>query len=132
MASATRGGTKQAKKILLVDDAAVVRRVLGSAFEDAGYSICAEAENGVDAIDKAERCHPDLIVLDLAMPVMNGLQAASQIKRRMPGIPIILFTLYSAKELEKDARRAGVSCVISKSEPLDNLLVQAKSYLNHC
>ena len=59
------------------------------------YDICAEAENGQQAIDLALKHRPDLIILDFAMPVLNGLEAARQLKKIMPGVPIILFTQHA-------------------------------------
>jgi CheY-like chemotaxis protein len=72
------------KCILLVDDSAIVRHSIRQVFEAHGYLICGEAENGQEAIEKAEKLHPDLVVLDLSMPGMNGLEAARILSRTMP------------------------------------------------
>ena len=74
-----------AKTILIVDDNAYVRQMICEAFKrESEFEVCGEAENGKEAIDKALVLHPDLIVLDLSMPVMNGLDAARELKNRMP------------------------------------------------
>jgi CheY-like chemotaxis protein len=117
------------KCILLVDDNAVIRRMLRTAFEEPGWEICGEAENGREAIDKARALKPDLIVLDLSMPVMNGLEAAPVLRRMMPTVPIILFTLYENKVLEQRACSAGVTAVVSKVDSVKVLLNQAHQLL---
>jgi CheY-like chemotaxis protein len=117
------------KCILLVDDNAVIRRMLRTAFDQPGWEVCGEAENGRDAIEKARHLKPDLIVLDLSMPVMNGLEAAPVLRRLMPSVPIILFTLYHNKLLEQKASSAGITAVISKAESLKTLLNQADELL---
>jgi PleD family two-component response regulator len=63
------------KRVLLVDDSLVLRKAMGNALKSAGFEICGEAENGVKGIEQAQQLKPDLIVLDLSMPVMDGLQA---------------------------------------------------------
>src|SRR3981081_2352096 len=83
------------KSILIVDDSEAIRSVLRTFLESReGFEVCGEAVDGVDAIEKAKEIRPDLIILDLAMPRMNGAAAASVLKRTMPDVPIILFTMY--------------------------------------
>jgi DNA-binding NarL/FixJ family response regulator len=82
----------------------------------------AQAENGKEGIELAKQVTPDLITLDLAMPVMNGIQAAPVLRKLFPKTPIILFTLYADGLLKTEALRAGVSLVLSKTEPLDTLI----------
>src|ERR1700723_492576 len=85
-----------AKRILVADDSAMIRKCLCRIFEIvADYDICAEAVNGEEAIALAIEHKPDLIVLDFQMPVMNGIEAAYELKRIMPNVPIILFTLHA-------------------------------------
>ena len=78
------------KNILVVDDNPSIRFLIRSLLENSGYSVCGEAEDGADAIEKAKELKPDLICLDLSMPRMNGAEAASVLKRLMPTVPIIL------------------------------------------
>ena len=118
------------KCILIVDDNAVMRHMLRTEFEDiAGWAVCGEAENGRDAIDKARVLRPDLIVLDLSMPIMNGLEAAPVLRRMLPTAPIILFTLYGNKYLEQAALSAGVTAVVSKETGVKALVNQAQDLL---
>ena len=103
------------KSVLLVDDNAVIRHALRHLFTaEADFDICGEAENGREAIAKAQELHPDLIVMDLSMPVMNGIDAARVLKRLMPTVPLIIFSEYSDVFSESEARSAGVSALVSK------------------
>jgi CheY-like chemotaxis protein len=84
------------KTILVADDDPAIRKALCEMFEiEEDYDICAEAVNGQEAIALAEKHRPDLVILDLSMPVMNGYDAAQEIRRILPGTRIILFTLYA-------------------------------------
>ena len=118
------------KCILLVDDSAVVRHGIREVFEAHGYLICGEAANGQEAIEQAEKLHPDLVVLDLSMPVMNGLEAARILSRTMPCVPLILFSNYSDMFREEDARSAGISAVVSKDKSASILVSTAHSLLH--
>jgi DNA-binding NarL/FixJ family response regulator len=120
-----------AKTVLLVDDNAVIRHSLCRLFgSQADIEVCGEAENGQEAIEKAERLRPDLIIMDLSMPVMNGIEAAHVLKRLMPATPLIMFSEYSDVFSEKEARAAGVSALVSKSEHVSVLLGKARSLLD--
>jgi DNA-binding NarL/FixJ family response regulator len=119
-----------AKTVLIVDDNTYIRQALCKQFKrESEFEVCGEAHDGQDAIEKAQRLHPDLIVLDRSMPVMNGLDAARTLKGRMPAVPIILFTLYVDPFLEEAARAAGVADVVSKSEHLSVLTDKARGLL---
>ena len=103
-------------RILIVDDNSLVRKSLRGFIEShTAWQVCAEAENGQQAVELARDLHPDLIVLDLSMPVMNGLQAARAISRMDPSIKLMMLTLHHSHQLEDDARKAGISTVISKT-----------------
>jgi DNA-binding NarL/FixJ family response regulator len=119
-----------AKRILIVDDNEAVRRSLQSLIEtDSAFEVCGAAQNGRDAIEVAGRTLPDLIILDFAMPVLNGLQAAPALIKILPGVIVILFTMFEGPHLAEEAQRAGVRAVIPKSRP-DRLLEHARSFLN--
>jgi DNA-binding NarL/FixJ family response regulator len=115
--------------VLLVDDNADVRRSLHKIFEQAGWEVCGEAENGVDAIEKAERLQPRIIVLDLVMPEMNGLTAARILKRTMPNVHLILFTMHGTLLTPDETVSAGIDAVFSKDEPILTLLEKAQRLL---
>jgi len=114
--------------ILIVDDNATIRRSLRCWIEqESDWQVCGEAENGELAVDKVKELHPDIVILDLQMPVMNGLEAARQITLLAPGTAIVMFTMYTGGQLLKDARAAGITDVVSKSDRLeDHLLASLK------
>jgi CheY-like chemotaxis protein len=114
---------RPSRNILLVDDSDFERFTIRAAVEGlTPFRVCAEAANGVEAIEKAAQLKPDLVVMDLAMPLMNGLEAATVIKNALPGIPIILLTLY-AQELDAPRSPAsGIATVLSKTDGLAPLL----------
>src|SRR5205085_5900037 len=93
------------------------------------FAVCGEATNGKEAIDKALELHPDLIVLDLLMPVMNGLDAARVLKQMMPLIPLIMYSSFGDTFSEQQARLMGISEVVSKSQPAAILVSKARSLL---
>jgi DNA-binding NarL/FixJ family response regulator len=118
------------KAMLIVDDNAFIRKALGQLFmAEADFHVCGEAENGRQAIEKAQELHPDLIVIDLSMPVMNGIDAARVLKRLMPSVPLIMFSEYSDVLSEKEARSAGISALVSKSAHVSVLVSAARSLL---
>lgn len=119
-----------AKRILIADDNEAVRRALQSLFEmDSAFEVCGAAENGREAIEVAERALPDLIVLDLAMPVLDGLQAAPMLIKTVPGVIVMLFTMFEDPQVTEEASRAGIHAVVSKARP-HKLLENARSLLN--
>ena len=118
------------KCILLVDDSAIVRHAVREVFEARGYLICGEAANGKEAIEQVEKLHPDLIVLDLSMPVMNGLEAARILSSTVPDIPLILFSNFADILQQAEARSAGFSAVVSKDKAVSILVNTAHNLLN--
>lgn len=106
-----------AVRILIADDDASIRRLLRRLIEShEDWKVCGEAQDGHEAINKTNQLHPDVIVLDLAMPQMNGLQAAREISQQTPETPLLLLTVQQvSKELTTEARHAGFKGAISKS-----------------
>jgi DNA-binding NarL/FixJ family response regulator len=118
------------KRVLLVDDNAVVRFFVRQLFESQpDFEISGEAENGTDAVEKAGTLKPDLIILDLIMPVMNGLDAAPLLKKLLPDTLIILFTQQEGVEVERLAQAAGIDAVVSKSQAASELVLKAQAML---
>lgn len=118
------------RSILIVDDNASVRHFLRSYLESQpGFDVCGEAVDGMDAIEKAGELHPDLIIMDFAMPRMNGLDSAMALRSILPDVPIILFTLHKSAVIKDRARNSGISAVLSKSEPIDALFEQIQLLL---
>ena len=104
------------KRVLLVDDNAVVRSLLRKIFESqSDFEVSGEAGNGRDAVEKAGKLKPDLIILDLTMPVMTGLDAAPLLKQLLPDTLIILFTQHEGSEVERQAQANGIDAVVSKT-----------------
>jgi DNA-binding NarL/FixJ family response regulator len=116
--------------LLIVDDDAIIRSALRSFVEADGYKVCGEAGDGIEAIEQAAELQPDLILLDLAMPRLNGAEAANVLRRAMPKVPIILFTMYAEDFGEKLALAIGVQVVLSKPEGLSTLGEHIKALLN--
>ena len=103
--------------ILIVDDSTLIRRALRACLEEGHeWTVCGEAADGVSAIIMARELKPDLIVLDLSMPGMNGFQLARELKIINPARPLLMFTGFKTPQLEKDALASGCSAVVSKSE----------------
>jgi two-component system chemotaxis response regulator CheY len=113
------------KTVLVADDNAAIRKMLAAAFLSDGFKTCGEAENGKEAVELAKQIKPDVITLDLSMPVMNGMTAASELRRIFPTTPIILFTLYGDSVSKAEASKAGVSLVLQKTVPLSELIDDA-------
>ena len=113
----------------MVDDGDCVRDIIRLFLEKEGFEVCGEAADGVDAIEQAKKLKPDLIVLDLAMPRMNGAEAASILTQAMPMVPIVLLTLYMNVLGPSLASAIGVKAVIDKSDGMDKLVVCVRSLL---
>jgi len=103
-------------KVLIADDKRHIRQELRQLIEGhEGWDVCTEAEDGVQAVNRAKQFKPDLVILDLAMPELNGFEAADQISKALPRVPLLMVTLYASPQVEKEAERVGVQRVISKS-----------------
>lgn len=104
-------------RILIVDDSGLVRSRLREMLQQhAQWKVCGEAANGREALDKVQTLRPDLIVLDFLMPGMDGLQAARELRKLVPHVPILLFTMHLSRQLIEQARNAGVRGAVSKSD----------------
>src|ERR1700758_521555 len=93
---------------------------------DSPSIICGEAVDGVNAIEKAQQRAPAAIILDFAMPEMNGLEAAAALKFMMPAVPLFLLTVHCSRELELAAFGSGICAVFSKHDDLDALVKRAR------
>ena len=118
------------RTVLVVDDSSAVRSAVCELFTRAGdFEVCAEAEDGRDAIAKARWYRPALIVTDLSMPLMDGLAETRILRKIMPDVPIILFSAHVDPFIEKEAFAAGASAVISKSDSVALLIYTARKLL---
>ncbi len=117
------------KTVLIADDSAKMRLSVRLLLQDRHTELVVrEAVDGVDAIEKAKKSRPDLILLDLAMPRLNGIEAATVLKNAMPGTPVILFTMYAAMLSEALCKAIGVVC-ISKTDGVPKLLERVDALL---
>ena len=110
----------KAKRVLVVDDNRTVRTIVREVLEMRNNIVCDEAENGLDAVQKARESKPDLVIMDWAMPVMNGFEAAVALRREMPEVPVVVLTMYD--EPMELARTACVKAVIPKSDDITALV----------
>jgi DNA-binding NarL/FixJ family response regulator len=118
------------RSILIVDDNANVRKAVRALLDrHAGWRVCAEASNGNEAISLAQEYTPDLIVMDFAMPVLDGLKASREISKAMPSVPIVLHTQHYFGALVEQARKVGITTVISKSETGEKLIPAIETLL---
>ncbi len=118
------------KRILIVDDGEEVRQVMRAVFEArTGYEICGEASNGAEAVQKALELKPDLMLLDVAMPLLNGVEVASVLAGSMPNLPIVLYTMYNELLGLSLASAVGAKAVISKADGINKLLECVQSLL---
>ena len=118
------------KSVLIADDQEIIREVLCDLFDSQeDFEVCGEAENGMEAVEMAQMLQPDVILLDLSMPVMNGIEAACALKRLMPMVPIIVFSEYGDVLSQRETRSSGISAVVSKTAQISVLLDKARAVL---
>jgi two-component system nitrate/nitrite response regulator NarL len=118
------------KRVLLVDDSAAIRKAVRPLFDaHPKFEVVGEAEHGCEAIEKAASLRPDLVVLDLSMPVMNGLEAAPLLIKLLPRVWLILFTSHNLPEVEKLSRVAGIHAVVPKHKAATHLIPQAEALI---
>jgi DNA-binding NarL/FixJ family response regulator len=119
------------ESILIVDDEPAIRKGTRKFLEsETQYEVCGEAVDGVDAIEKARDLRPDLIILDMSMPRMNGLQAARVLRKEMGNVPIILFTMHLSAVSSAEVH-ACVSSVVCKTDGLVTLVKQVDALLEY-
>lgn len=117
-------------RVLVADDHEVMRMGIRNLLEvQPGWSVCAEANNGREAVEKTLQHHPDVIVMDISMPVMNGLEAASQITRKEPQIPVILFSLHLSEDLYRHFKTDGIRGAVAKGDAARDLVLAVETVL---
>jgi DNA-binding NarL/FixJ family response regulator len=121
-----------AKRILIVEDEASVRHAVRTFLDlQPHLEVCGEGVNGLEALEKAAALHPDLIVLDLSMPSMNGVEAASLLRARMPLIPVIIYTMFDDVLGKSLASTLGIAAIVSKADGLTTLLARIDALLSN-
>jgi DNA-binding NarL/FixJ family response regulator len=106
-------------RVLIVDDCETTRRILRVIARSRDWTVCGEAESGRSGIREFQRVKPDVVVIDLAMPDINGIEAAKRMSVLNPKVPLILFTVLNAEGLQDAAQEAGISSIVSKAQAWD-------------
>jgi DNA-binding NarL/FixJ family response regulator len=110
-------------RVLIVDDHAFIRRGVQTILRPfSEWELCGEADNGNDAIRMAEELEPEVIIMDVAMPGLNGIEATRAIRKTQPGVKIVLLTLYESADLVRSAFRAGASGYLLKTDAEQELV----------
>lgn len=110
-------------RILIVDDSAPIRKSLRWLIEqDLDWEVCGEAVNGAEGVSAATKLKPDVVLLDLSMPVMNGIEAAKQLKKIVPETHLLMFTSFPLPGAEEAARSAGIEAFVAKTDGATTLL----------
>ena len=119
-------------RILIADDHDVVRSGVRSILEaQESWEVVGEAETGKEAVDKALATRPDIVVLDYALPVMNGIEATRQIRARVPGAEVLIFTMHDTDTLVREVLEAGARGFLLKSDARKFLIAAVESLVAH-
>lgn len=109
-------------RILIVDDHEALRAGVRSVLEGRGLEVCGEAVNGLEALEKAAQFRPDVVILDITMPVLDGFTAAREISKRLPGVGILLLSMHESASMVNVAKSSGARGYVAKSEGIARLL----------
>jgi DNA-binding NarL/FixJ family response regulator len=119
-------------RILVVDDHAVVLPGVRSLLEShEGWEVCGEATTGRDAVEQSRRLRPDVVVMDLSLPELNGLDATRQILRDAPDIEVLVLTMHHSEALARDVLQAGARGYVLKSDADEDLVSAVDSIRQH-
>jgi two-component system chemotaxis response regulator CheY len=106
-----------ALRVLIVDDSEIIRRIIRTILRTRQtWIVCGEAENGCSGVEKFEQLKPDVVLLDLSMPDITGIEAAKQMSASDPTVPLILFTILEVEGIESEAREAGIRAIVPKNQ----------------
>jgi DNA-binding NarL/FixJ family response regulator len=109
-------------RILIVDDHEALRAGVRTVLESHGFEVCGEADNGQEALTRALQLRPDLVILDITMPVLDGFSAAREIHKRLPGVGILLLSMHESTSMVNVAKSSGARGYVAKSEGIARLL----------
>jgi DNA-binding NarL/FixJ family response regulator len=119
-------------RILVADDHELVRRGIRALLEtESGWTVCAEAANGRDAVEMAVATRPDVAILDISMPELNGVEAARQIRRAVPQCQILILTMHESEQVLREALVAGARGFVLKSDAGRNLVTAVDALHHH-
>jgi DNA-binding NarL/FixJ family response regulator len=127
-----RTSRSMAVRILLVDDHPIVRQGLKTLLEGrSGWEVIGEASDGAEAVEKAKRLSPDVMVLDVTMPKMNGLEACRLLRKQTPGLEILFVTQHDSPQMMREALEAGARGYVVKSNAARDLLEAVEAVSQH-
>lgn len=113
----------QRLRILIADDHAVIRKQVRSILEESlRFEVCAEAEDGAAAVEKAQRLKPDVVILNVSMPVLNGLEAAREIRTRLPQSSIVILSSNADRQFLEVAKKIGAAAYVTKTKAREALV----------
>ncbi len=119
-------------RLLVVDDHAVVRRGVRSLLEShEGWEVCGEATNGRDAVSESVRLRPDVVIMDLSLPQLNGLDATRQILKEVPDTEVLVLTMHHSEELAREVLLAGARGYVLKADADENLIAAVDTLRQH-
>jgi len=116
-------------RVIIADDAAVARRILKNVLSGAGHEIVFEASNGAQAIDAYRRLQPDLVMMDVTMPEVGGLEAARRIIAEFPGARVVMVTAIKSQDMVRKSAEAGVAAYLLKPYSQDRVRELTKNVL---
>jgi len=117
-------------RVLVVDDHEVMRLGIRNLVESrSGWSVCADAANGREAIEKTLHFLPDVVIMDITMPVMNGIEASAEIAKHQPNTPIILFSLHLAEDLFQHFQTDAIRGAVAKGDAARDLVQAVETVL---
>ncbi len=122
----------KASRILVADDHELVRRGVRAMIDTRpGWEVCGEAATGREAVEQVKRLKPDVVILDVSMPQLNGLEATRQILRAVPQTEVLVLTIHESEQIEREVLAAGAHGYILKSDDGGDLLAAVESLLRH-
>jgi DNA-binding NarL/FixJ family response regulator len=117
------GQTESRIRVLMADDYAIVRHGLSNLLNlEPDFEVVAEAENGRRAIDLARQCHPEVVIMDINMPVMNGIEATRILAKEMPEVKVIALSMHLEKDAVSGIREAGAVAYLDKGGSVEELM----------
>jgi DNA-binding NarL/FixJ family response regulator len=108
-------------RVLIADDHEIIRAGVRAILHRRSDVDVVEAANGEEAIEQARKTNPDVIILDVTMPVMNGIEAARQLKSEMPEIPVLMLSMHDGQSMANELARIGVQGFVSKNDAGEKL-----------
>jgi DNA-binding NarL/FixJ family response regulator len=118
-----------AVRVLIADDHALIRESFRALLERKGYEVAGEASNGQDAVRQARELKPDVVLLDLSMPLLNGVDAGREIQRAQKDTAVVLLTMHAEGHLMAAALRAGIRAYVLKSQPTEDLVLAIRAVM---